>query len=81
MSDEGFYTSRERFTSKSDRLRSSPKQSKTNTISRDRLRRSNNSGLRRLFHLVKKESGRKFLIGLILVVILFLLVFSWFYSF
>ena len=81
MSDEGFYNSREQFIPKSDRSVLKPKQFAEDSTKGDRIRRTKNRGFRRLFHLAKKESGRKFLIGLFLIVTLFLLLFSWFYSF
>ena len=81
MSDEGFYKSKEQFTLKSDRSGIKPKQFAIDITKSDRIRRTKNRGFRRLFHLVKKESSRKFLIGLFLVVTLYLLMFSWFYSF
>ena len=81
MSGEGFYNSREEFIPKSDRSGIKPKQSAVDITKSDRIRRTKNRGMRRLFHLAKKESSRKFLIGLFLVVTLYLLLFSWFYSF
>ena len=80
MSDESFYNSREEFIPKSDRSGINTKQSNNGTMRSNRVRRSSNSGLRRLFHLAKKESSRKFMIGIILGLSFLLLLFSWFYS-
>ena len=81
MSDEGFYNTREQFIPKSDRSGINLKQSKNNTSRIERIRRTKNRGFRRLFHLAKKDSGRKFLISMFLVITLSLLLFSWFYTF
>jgi hypothetical protein len=81
MSHEGFYNSKEKFIQRSGRFGVKPRKINKETTKSDRIRRTKNRGFRRLFHLAKKESSRKFLIGLFLVVTLILLLFSWFYSF
>ena len=81
MKDESFYKSREQYIPKADISGIKPKKSMKSTSSSDRIRRTKNSGLRRLIHLAKKESGSKVLIWSILYVTLILLLFAWFQSF
>ena len=81
MSDKGFYNSREQYIPKADISGRNPKESLNSTARRNRIRRTKNSGLRRLFHLARKESGSKLLIGSVLLVTFLLLLFSWIYSF
>tara|TARA_B100002019_G_scaffold274323_1_gene271153 strand:+ start:1091 stop:1336 length:246 start_codon:yes stop_codon:yes gene_type:complete len=81
MSDKGFYNSREQYIPKADISGRNPKESLNSTARRNRIRRTKNSGLRRLFHLARKESGGKVLIGSVLLLTFLLLLFSWIYSF
>ena len=76
MSDESIYSSREEFIEKSKRSKSIQ-----NTDSGSRIRRSRNSGLRRLKHRLKNKSVRNFYTIFGFAIIALILVFSWFYTF
>ena len=79
MSDEDFYNSREHFIPKSDRSEINKIQFKSGTLRAERIRRTKNSGLRRLYHLARKDSGRKLVIGIFILIPILLLLFSWIY--
>ena len=81
MSDSSIYNSREKFIPKSDRSIKNPKQRREGLDDQIRKRRSNNRGFRRVIHLAKRESGRKFLIITVVVTLLLFLIFTWFYSY
>jgi len=76
MSDESIYSSREEFIEKSKRSKSI-----NNADSSNRIRRSRNSGLRRLKHRLKNKSVRNFYTIFGFTIIALILVFSWFYTF
>lgn len=76
MSDGSIYSSREKFIEKNKKSYSIK-----NTGSGNRIRRSSNSGLRRLKHRLKNKSVRNFYIIFGFTLIALVLVFSWFYTF
>ena len=76
MADESIYSSREEFIKKSKRSKSIQ-----NTDPDSRIRRSRNSGLRRLKHKLKNKSVRNFYTIFGFTIIALILVFSWFYTF
>ena len=76
MSDEGIYSSREEFIKKSKRSKLI-----TYADSGNRIRRSSNSGLRRLKHRLKNKSVRNFYTIFGFTLIALILVFAWFYTF
>jgi len=76
MTDKGIYSSREKFIKKSNKS----KQMKY-ADSGNRIRRSSNSGLRRLKHRLKNKSVRNFYTIFGFTLIALVLVFAWFYTF
>ena len=76
MVRENIYSSREKFIKKS-KQRIFVKDNGSNT----RIKRTNNSGLRRLRHILKKRSVRNFYIIFGFTIIALILVFSWFHTF
>ena len=76
MSDEGIYSSREKFIEKGNRSKYFKY-----TDSVNKKRRSSNSGFRRLKHILKNESVRNFYTIFGFTLIALILVFAWFYTF
>ena len=76
MSDESIYSSREKFIEKNKKAKTIKK-----TDSGNRIRRSSNSGMRRLKHRLKNKSVRNFYTIFGFTLIALILVFSWFYTF
>lgn len=76
MTDSGIYSSREKFIKKSKRSKLIKHADSSN-----RIRRSSNSGLRRLKHRLKNKSVRNFYTIFGFTLIALVLVFAWFYTF
>ena len=76
MSDESIYSSREKFIEKNKKAKAIKK-----TDLGNRIRRSSNSGIRRLKHRLKNKSVRNFYTIFGFTLIALILVFSWFYTF
>jgi len=76
MSDESIYSSREKLIEKSKRSKHIKYSDSGN-----RIRRSSNTGLRRLKHRLRNRSVRNFYTIFGFALIALILVFAWFYTF